>query len=222
MISFESSILFDQLNSVRVLNSDQFILFQKFLVLIVTLKYFVSEFSDDSRTIVIRCLINTSGEISVFDLKSSFESIIQNHIGHIFSRDVRFTHLQLKVTGSEVKTALIRLSSIYGKIDEPGSNEALQLEVKLESGKIQKLSLYGIPRNLLTWDKGQTEYSKYLFNFGSFFQLSEFTLKTIKLSVQGFHYFNKQQNTRDSIVSVIPLSFTKSLKGKAKKTNTLF
>lgn len=182
-------------------------------ILVVTIKYYPDEYSDEGKSLIMRCLINTSGDVSVYELKSSFESIIKAHISCLFSLYVRFTHIQFKITGSNIKTALIRLNEIHGSMDEPGSKEALSLEVKLGSGKLQKLKLYGIPNNILLWDLEYTDYTKNVLKFSSFFQLAEFSVKDVKLSVQGFHNLNKQQYTRDSIV---PSGFLKSQKKISK------
>lgn len=156
-------------------------------ILVVTIKYFPDEYSDESKSLIMRCLINTSGDVSVYELKSSFESIIKAHISSIFSLYVRFTHIQFKITGSNIKTALIRLNGIHGAMDEPGSKEALSMEVKLGSGKLQTLKLFGVPNNILLWDLEYSNYTKSILKFSSFFQLVEFSIKDVKLSVQGFH-----------------------------------
>jgi hypothetical protein len=63
-------------------------------------------------------LINTSDEISVYDLKSSFGVIIKDIYWSSTLEMSGFTHLQFKVTGTTSKL-LIRLNSAYGKVDEP-------------------------------------------------------------------------------------------------------
>ena len=91
------------------------------------------------------------------------------------------------------------------------------MEVKLGSGKLQKLRLEGIPYGILRWDQGDTEFTQGVLEFCQFFQLSCFVIKDLSLSVQGFHYMNKNQGTKDSIVSVIPLNFIKPVKKKNLK-----
>lgn len=90
-------------------------------------------------------------------------------------------------------------------IDSPGSKDPLEssLEVKLGSGKMQKIKFYGVPMNILYWDQSSyPEYTEKVKVFSQFFQLNNFDLYHIQISIQGFHYLNKQQNARDSIVSI--------------------
>lgn len=82
---------------------------------------------------------------------------------------------------------------------------------------MQKIKFFGVPLNILNWDQSSyPEYTERVKVFSQFFQLESFDLHEVRISIQGFHYLNKQQNTRDSIISIIPLGFLKSVKPKRK------